>query len=477
MAVPILLLIFGVFMVVPVLGQPNNTIPLQNNKIASFNLTAGQQQAFYFQTSQQALLAKRATPVFLTISTCVQPTGPAHIPALQLYLSTSSSNTLPSPTHHDPALIDQLPGYLAWNTSDTAEVWFSVVAPQATDIQGQWQYQVGISTAGLMQPVYNVGQLATLDDTDTTNALFLSAPYASNANFNITPLLAVNIPIELTASYCAAQLHQVPSLSINVSQTRRDVQDASTLQQQIMVSNLTIGQTYSVYFAQQLAGGIQAMQLPLTARMKTDSRCRLIHDLSFCDHVAYSVLADATQDIKNISQSYDTYASGLYQPFATAISQFNCNTTQYSLVRNCLDCERDYKRWLCAVTIPRCTDNDNATNAATYTYGAGSARNDWIQQTYNPNGYTEMLPCIDLCYQVVQSCPPFLQFSCPTDDLATLQYGYWLTKNNTNNPSCNRVDLTPALLVISDASKRATMASTMALLPVVLSTSLLLLLA
>lgn len=70
-----------------------------------------------------------------------------------------------------------------------------------------------------------------------------------------------------------------------------------------------------------------------------------------------------------------------------------------------------------------------------------------------------MLPCIDLCYQVVQSCPPFLQFNCPEGELAQLQYGYWKTQLNTslgpiydvNHPTCNRVGMNTSLLVISSS--------------------------
>lgn len=188
-----------------------------------------------------------------------------------------------------------------------------------------------------------------------------------------------------------------------------------------------------------------------------DANCRLIYNLEFCNEVAYSVAADPTQDINNITASYDAQAQQLFQPFAVAISQFNCETTQYSLVRNCTDCYNDYKRWLCAVSIPRCTSADEEEDdRAIRAVGVNESRNPWIDQTMAPGAWTELLPCIDLCYRVVQSCPPFMQFRCPKGDLAALQYGYWKKQTgDENRPVCNRVGLDESLLVISRASSAA----------------------
>ncbi|ORX58814.1 hypothetical protein DM01DRAFT_1333437 [Hesseltinella vesiculosa] len=440
------------FTLTPLIHAQNNTIPLHNNQIGSYNLSLNLHQTFYFQSNQAAsLLAKRSSAVFLTITTCTQPQSSTKepVPALQLFVS--STNPLPSASNHDPISYVQQPGYLAWNTTDITRVWITVAAPASGSLQGQWSYELGFSTSALMHPLYPPNQLATLDDTDTTHALFLSTPYLTSTNFSLTPLLTTSVPAELNASYCAAVLHNVASTA-NVTLANRSSLQPSYAQQQIMVGNLSLGQSYAVYFAQSQPNNVRALQLPFQIQTKSDPRCRLIYQLPFCNNVAYSVLANASLDIWNVTLSYDTNANTLYEPFASAISQFNCHSTQYSLVRNCSDCERDYKRWLCSVAIPRCTDPPaDSSEVATYPYPAGTARSSWIQTTYAPNGYTEFLPCIDLCYQVVQSCPPFLQFNCPTDDLAALQYGYWLPGHS---PTCNRLDLDPSLLVISRASPR-----------------------
>jgi calcium channel MID1 len=218
--------------------------------------------------------------------------------------------------------------------------------------------------------------------------------------------------------------------------------------------------------------------------------CRLIYGLSFCNQVAYSVATnpnDPGADIWNLTQSYDQNALQVFQPFATALSQFNCDTTQYSLVRNCTDCYNDYKNWMCSVLIPRCT-SPSEINQADSTDGPSQAlrevpfnqsRNPWIDSTYSPNQWTELLPCIDLCYRVVQSCPPFMQFNCPSGDIAVSQYGYWQTgvasENGTNvvfdinNPTCNRMGLNTSLLVLSGSLPSLSISSSFHLLTVLVT--------
>ncbi|KAI7871303.1 stretch-activated Ca2+-permeable channel component-domain-containing protein [Spinellus fusiger] len=308
-----------------------------------------------------------------------------------------------------------------------------------------------------------------LDDTDDTHALFLTSPYTAPQAPNTTLLFTSHVPTELSLSLCALKPYTLPGHNVTTTATTRGPSVAP--RQQLWVSNLTASTGYTVYLVQTEA---QSMSLgsPLAFQTKpADTGCQLIHDLAFCDQVAYSVpVGLGTQaSLSNITSSYDAQAKALFQPFGTAISQFNCDTTQYSLVRGCDDCSADYKRWLCAVTIPRCTSS-NAMVPGTQVLGqtpavavrpiaANQSRNPWVDQTYAPSDWVELLPCIDLCYRTVQSCPPFLNFYCPTGDLATLQYGYWqtgvLSANNTefvynaNNPSCNRVGLSPSLLVIS----------------------------
>ena len=118
-------------------------------------------------------------------------------------------------------------------------------------------------------------------------------------------------------------------------------------------------------------------------------------------------------------------------------------------MRTCDDCSRAYKEWLCAVSIPRCDDfssnlpflaprnigqpftNGTTINSNQILYPSGGngpgfsagqlqktsasnqSRNVLIDQHVKPGPYKEVLPCKDLCYSLVQSCPAALGFGCP----------------------------------------------------------------
>lgn len=314
-----------------------------------------------------------------------------------------------------------------------------------------------------------------LDDTDSTHALFLTPSQQSNVSL----LLASKVPEELASSLCAATHYRIPNYAVNTTQTSR-----SFGHQQFYVSNLTEGSTYTAYYVQTV-NGINSVSQPVIAQTKqgmykprsrqvrtlkdyVETNCRLIYGLDFCDAVAYSVPVATSNaaSMDSIASAYDAQAKDLFQPFQTAISQFNCDTTQYSLVRNCTDCYNAYKAWLCSVTIPRCTKSIENQPVETTSptrcvrqIAENASRNPWIDDTMTPGEWTELLPCIDLCYHVVQSCPPFMQFNCPTGDLAPLQYGYWQTGsvdvNGTllqygiDHPTCNRVGVNASLLTIS----------------------------
>lgn len=150
---------------------------------------------------------------------------------------------------------------------------------------------------------------------------------------------------------------------------------------------------------------------------------------------------DKTPD--DLTAIYDSNAASAYQFFNFSLQQIPCNTTataQYSLARTCDDCAAAYKRWLCAVTIPRCEDYSNEApyllprntaqnflNGSTFsssqqdsqallsTTATNSSRNSIIDNKIKPGPYKEILPCQDLCYDLVQSCPATLGFGCPLE--------------------------------------------------------------
>ena len=211
-----------------------------------------------------------------------------------------------------------------------------------------------------------------------------------------------------------------------------------------------------------VVGGGGKVWQTMTFPTKSDGNCALLFNLSFCEEVAYAVPStpDFVSDFSKFRSFYDDYTLKYYQLFNYSMQQVSCNTTadaRYSLARNCHDCHQAYKEWLCAVSIPRCEDFSNTaqylqprnvgqafynnntflpeeylnksytpmpraptlegTVAFSQTHisskATNSSRNPKIDEVIRPGPYKEVLPCDDLCYGLVQSCPAALGFGCP----------------------------------------------------------------
>ena len=204
--------------------------------------------------------------------------------------------------------------------------------------------------------------------------------------------------------------------------------------------------------------------------MKADGVCQLIYNLSFCDTVSYAVPSNPARfpNMSSLATAYDQNAQAYYQNFSNSLDQVPCDTissAQYSLAATCADCDTAYKRWLCAVTIPRCADFStpepylvprrlNATfpngtdvlfsdgigmygDPSQFTLAMNTSRNPFIDIQVQPGPYKELLPCKDLCYGLVQSCPSSLQFACPLEGQA-LSSSYNSGKDANNNSMCNK---------------------------------------
>ena len=62
-----------------------------------------------------------------------------------------------------------------------------------------------------------------------------------------------------------------------------------------------------------------------------------------------------------------------------------------------------------------------------------SSRNPMIDYDIQPGPYKEMLPCKDICYDLVRSCPAALQFACPLEGHG-LNYSYGSPSQGCNSP-------------------------------------------
>lgn len=155
-----------------------------------------------------------------------------------------------------------------------------------------------------------------------------------------------------------------------------------------------------------------------------------------------------------LGKLYDDEAKKYFTNFNNSLAQIACETVseaQYSLARTCDDCRTDYKNWLCSVMIPRCEDwTDNAPwlqprrinepladGSVTYNgnvsaefnathrdrFAFKQSRNPMIDEIIQPGPYKELLPCEDLCFDIVRSCPAKLGFACPISPARELSYG------------------------------------------------------
>ncbi len=204
-----------------------------------------------------------------------------------------------------------------------------------------------------------------------------------------------------------------------------------------------------------------------------------MYNLSFCSEVAYAVptnpdIFSPTTGLQALSAVYDNYANYMYQFFNFSLQQVACDTTssaQYSLARTCDDCAGAYKQWLCATTIPRCEDFSNPApylmprntgqtfvNGSSFSVVGNSSisipgvqvyeqellnrvatnqsRNPIIDSEIAPGPYKEVLPCQDLCWDLVQSCPAILGFGCPYPGRG-LEESYGIRSNNSGVIACS----------------------------------------
>lgn len=186
-------------------------------------------------------------------------------------------------------------------------------------------------------------------------------------------------------------------------------------------------------------------------------------DLEFCDEVQYAVPgSDKFNNGTELARVYDNYAKEMYSHFEKVMMQIACeadSSSRYSLVSNCTDCRDAYKRWLCTVAVPRCEDFSSDTRAA-FVRNVGQpfpndtmlpddeiekwsaklyhnvSRNRFIDDEIAPGPYKEILPCEEICYEVVQKCPASIGFKCPRPKLTGFEASYG-RRSETKELSCN----------------------------------------
>ncbi|KAF3107374.1 stretch-activated cation channel mid1 [Orbilia oligospora] len=474
---------------------------LVKDQYRNFNIKPGEVQLWGLDTEQLFADAGRSgssnvfvdiernsriRTVYFGFNTCWGPTAPNNTraipPNLTLYASNATANKSPGPSANprQQIVIPVIEGFANVTLNVSSTVYLSVVAPNITaemgNFTGFYNYEIIASTKRAYYGWYKFQNLYLIDS-DSSNALLISGnetayDKATNVSAIRPPYTFFAHPANDTAvnglrrSWCGLKARASLSASSgDISMTRRGL--GNKVKEQIYLKGLKPNTTYNIWLAKQnneTEGGFIYSAVNLTT--KSDGNCRVIYDLQFCSEVAYAVPTNDTifQNMPHLARFYDTYASSWYANFSYSLQQVQCNTTsdrEYSHLRSCDDCDKAYKTWLCATTIPRCADySSDASFLAERSRGDGqdngptkifledgrivdielgnvtnddgstppafkaASRNILIDEVVSPGPYKEIKPCMDLCWSLIQSCPASLGFSCPSGSRGENSYGW-----------------------------------------------------
>ncbi|KAF2811886.1 uncharacterized protein BDZ99DRAFT_461843 [Mytilinidion resinicola] len=388
-------------------------------------------------------------------------------------------------------------GFANYTLNSTGDVYIGVSAPDLPkNYAGNWHFEIAASIDGPYQQ-YHDSEFLYPVDADSGSALFITHGLTPNDTMHnvdeewvkFGPLFTMYAfpqdyqPIKgLEQSFCAIrESFDAASLPVSTGMTRRMTPDlnqtmTSQTKQQFHIEGLNASSTYTAYLAMVGNGTTEGPDVPdgavvggggqvwkaVNFSTKADGNCQVIYNLTFCSDVAYAVPANPSKfNATGLASLYDTQAQSYYDNFTKSIAQVACDTTdtaRYSLAKTCDDCRQDYKNWLCAVQIPRCEDfsaspdlaylqprnigqdfingTKPAANAtAEKRLSFKQSRNPLIDSVIQPGPYKELLPCEDLCYSIVQSCPANLGFSCPSG--GNMAAGYGKRDPTKNNMTCS----------------------------------------
>ncbi|OAG01821.1 uncharacterized protein CC84DRAFT_222559 [Paraphaeosphaeria sporulosa] len=453
--------------------------------------------------------------LWISANTCRQPTPTVKlvtdpVPQLTLWVwtSTSSAPAVPSSSGRPVGNSTFDGGHANYTLATNEDVYIAVTAPALTQgWTGSWSFEIAVSTdQGYYHNYDNSTNFIYMVDTDSDSTLFITH---NMTDFNDTAKVdkwidehkGDNMPFDIYAfpddawspmmglerSYCGlkTQFDSSNNLSVTTSITTQfgqglpkgmfNVQGLKTSMKYTGflvlngTSNMTIDGTTT-------NGGGRVFQ-SFQWRTKADDTCQVIFGLQECTTVAYAVPSSPLwkNNDTGLISFYDDLATKYMSAFRNSLAQVACDTAgtaQYSLARNCTDCEADYKSWLCSVLIPRCEDwtanatylhprnintpfangslpavdglsffpsnsfdgpdsDSTAAENATTGYNASlrtrtaynQSRIPAIDTTIAPGPYKELLPCEDLCFDIVRSCPAQLGFACPEPPMRALSYG------------------------------------------------------
>lgn len=156
--------------------------------------------------------------------------------------------------------------------------------------------------------------------------------------------------------------------------------------------------------------------------------CSIVHSLPFCPSIAYSVPI-AQPRFPELAYTSDNLPRSITDPllqtitnFSISLTTFPCGRDEYSPLVSCVDCQAAYRKWLCAIWFPRCseastssssdTDAQQPVSALTALPASATPRSPGLPPF--ASAYNSLLPCLETCTAADRACPNFIGFKCPT---------------------------------------------------------------
>ncbi|KAL0577405.1 stretch-activated cation channel mid1 [Marasmius crinis-equi] len=348
---------------------------------------------------------------------------------------------------------------------------------------GSGTVQVGVSEKGPLQE--HLVNFPLLGDTTSNQALLFSPPFAlqrqeepSYPNYTLpvsipvtqpssTPNFTLVVSLGSQRDQVGCVLQNFTSAATasqgNVANRTNWLKDAREgWREQWLIEGLSSQTNYSAFVVQdgkKISG-------PAYFLTKSSSfSCPLVASLPFCPGVSYAVpLAPPTApstmyDGSNIPKTIVDGITQYMTNFTTSLTTFACGRDFYSPLQTCSDCQREYRRWLCTIALPRCGEASSTSTPASASAPASqgqsrrlfarllSTRDDSQPQqplsalapqpstasSRSPllppfnTSYNLLLPCIETCQSTDRACPVSLGFKCPPTNrfqkMANQSYG------------------------------------------------------
>ncbi|KAI1377402.1 stretch-activated Ca2+-permeable channel component-domain-containing protein [Hypoxylon crocopeplum] len=419
-------------------------------------------------------------------------------PQLILYVSTSADNTSPGPGQdaNSQKVIPFTEGAVMFNVSVNRDIYLSIAAPNVStelfDTTRQFNFELVASTD---RYYYSYSDQTNTElvwvDSDATAALLQTSYLTNKSDQVITELPYVmfahnqdNVIINgIRNSYCGLKLYaQIRSLDDGstgaITMGLKKGGDKNLTREQFYVTGLNASSNYLGILARapgqiaqkrqddtsSVGGGVVFQPTPF--QTKPNGACTFVFNLTLCGETQYAVPGNLKKfpDGAALAPFYNNYTQTMWDNFDKVLQQVPCETSstaQYSLARNCDDCKAAYKNWLCSVAVPRCEDFSAADREFLQIRNVGAqfpdgtfvdksirdelsklqafntSRNPAIDQVVQPGPYKELLPCEDLCYELVRSCPASMGFSCPRPGSAFGFNASYGQKKEDGSLSCN----------------------------------------